>query len=98
MLDLRHWRVFHERLNSLFSSTDLDWYYSRHHQKLKFLICDLLFRPFVKNSTAQFNWILYEPTWKGYRFRIRSNFNITFLINSFCFLEEVNSYHSCHAE
>ena len=30
-------------------TTDLDWYYFRHHQKLKFLIHDLLFMPFVNN-------------------------------------------------
>ena len=34
-------------LNS--KTTDFDWYYSRHHQKLKFLICDLLFKPFEKD-------------------------------------------------
>ena len=27
-----------------------EWSYSRHNQKLKFLICDLLFMPFVKDS------------------------------------------------
>ena len=34
-------------LNS--KATDLDWYYSRHYQKLKFLVHDLLFMIFVKN-------------------------------------------------
>ena len=33
-------------LNS--KTTDLDWYYSRPNQKLKFLIRDLIFMLFVK--------------------------------------------------
>ena len=30
-------------------ATNLDWYYSRHYQKLKLLVRDLLFMTFVKN-------------------------------------------------
>ena len=35
-------------LNS--KSTDLDWNYSRHNQKLKYLVRDLLFMTFVKKT------------------------------------------------
>ena len=38
-------------LNS--KTTDLDWYYSRPYQKLKFLIRDLLFMPFVNLVAAK---------------------------------------------
>ena len=33
-------------------TTDVDWYYSRHHQKNKFLVYDLLSKPFVKDSNG----------------------------------------------
>ena len=34
--------------DSKYENTNLDWNYSRHHQKLKYLIRDLLIMPFVK--------------------------------------------------
>ena len=47
----KHW----EQIRLLNSKTnDLDWYYSRHNQKLGFLISDLLFTPFVKNHSEKF--------------------------------------------
>ena len=38
-------------LNSRSKVTDLDFYYSRHNQKLKFLIGNLLFMPYVTSPT-----------------------------------------------
>ena len=36
-------------------TTDLEWYYSRHNQKLKFLISNFLFVPFVKKKPSTAN-------------------------------------------
>ena len=34
-------------------TTDLDWYFSRHHHKLKFPVYDLLSKSFVKDSNGE---------------------------------------------
>ena len=53
-LFVNRWQI--RLLNS--KSTDLDGYYSRPYQKLKFLICDLLFVVFVKSDIATFDVFL----------------------------------------
>ena len=66
--------------------TDLDWYYSRHHQKLKFLICDLLFTPLVKDSLEPRVYLNKDTVpgtlnWMRYREQIPKSKFLKFLNN-----------------